>query len=241
MVLAINADEVAVRSAFRANESLNFSLLSDTKKDTLRAYGVLDDSGSVKRVTYLVAPDGTVRGIDDAVDAEIQGIGSERVSSHGANLSLLFSDWRARVGEHIPPFFLPDAERRSRSWLRKGAKATVLLVLDGSDALRAQYRERVNRIARSNQMQDVSFLGIARSGAETGKTAEVFPIVSDPYGDVLPRLESQGNSIVIVLDGHGKVVYKGLDLGNYNGRYTSFVVEILNALRAGRPIPKFER
>lgn len=240
MVLAINADDVAVRSAFRAKENLNFSLLSDTSKNTLRAYGALDDNGQVKRVTYLVAPDGTVRGVDDAVDAQIQGTGPERQSDHGANLALLFSDWHAELGNQVPPFFLPDSNRRSRSWLKIGSRATVIVALDGSDKDQSMALNRIERLASFESSQDISILAVGKT-FPPGADSFGLTVVADPHSDVLPRLNPGGEPLVVVLDRHHKVVYRGPDQGLYNGKATNFVAEVVNAVRAGRSVPRFSQ
>jgi peroxiredoxin Q/BCP len=72
-VLGISLDPVSDLEEFATEEDLPFTLLSDAEGDVARAYGVYDEGvyeGTsyelASRVTYLIAPDGTVaRRYDD--------------------------------------------------------------------------------------------------------------------------------------------------------------------------------
>jgi len=66
-VLAISVDSLFTLEKFKAEQNLNFPLLSDFNKDVSRAYGslyedfVLDMKGVSKRSAFLVDANGTVR------------------------------------------------------------------------------------------------------------------------------------------------------------------------------------
>lgn len=58
-VLGINGDSVASHKKFTEKYTLPFNLLSDTTGDTIKAYGA-DGFLAPKRISYLIAPDGTI-------------------------------------------------------------------------------------------------------------------------------------------------------------------------------------
>lgn len=76
-VLGISLDPVSDLEAFATEEDLPFLLLSDADGDVARAYGVYEEGvyeGTsyelASRVTYLIAPDGTVARRYDEVNPE---------------------------------------------------------------------------------------------------------------------------------------------------------------------------
>lgn len=59
-VFGVSVDAVESHQAFKAKENLNFTLLSDISKDVTRHYGVLNERGMARRVTFLVGRDGRI-------------------------------------------------------------------------------------------------------------------------------------------------------------------------------------
>lgn len=53
-VLGVSVDSVDSHQAFKKNQKLTFTLLSDEDKQASRAYGVLSDKGYSKRVTFII-------------------------------------------------------------------------------------------------------------------------------------------------------------------------------------------
>lgn len=103
---------VAVHRAFAQSERLNFPLLSDASQNVvIRSYGVLGSNGLPQRVTFIIGPDGTVRGKDGGnVDRQFTRSGATLVSQHGENVALLLSDGKAHIGATVPNFFLPGSD-----------------------------------------------------------------------------------------------------------------------------------
>lgn len=76
MVIGISPDPVADLQSFAAAEGLNFPLASDTDHQVADAYGVWGPNtfngvtfDGVRRSTFVVLPDGTIRTAQYAVDA----------------------------------------------------------------------------------------------------------------------------------------------------------------------------
>lgn len=77
VVLGVSADDRESHVRFTDKYSLNFPLLVDTDGALARAYGVpQSDSGSPRRVTFLIGPDGSIMRTWEQVD----------VNTHAAEL-----------------------------------------------------------------------------------------------------------------------------------------------------------
>lgn len=59
-VLGISADTSASHKKFADKYNLPFTLLADTTKSTIKAYGANKIPIGIKRISYLIAPDGTI-------------------------------------------------------------------------------------------------------------------------------------------------------------------------------------
>lgn len=60
-VLGVSTDSVKSHEGFRDKHGLNFPLLSDKSKDIIKSYGVVSDSGSARRETFLIDKSGVIR------------------------------------------------------------------------------------------------------------------------------------------------------------------------------------
>ena len=62
MILGASFDDEAANSAFARKFDFNFPLLCDTDRALGLAYGACDtpDAGFARRISYLIAPDGTI-------------------------------------------------------------------------------------------------------------------------------------------------------------------------------------
>ena len=61
VVLGVSVDSEESHARFASKYKLNFTLLSDRKKNIVRAYGVKSAFGTAKRVTYIIGPDGIIK------------------------------------------------------------------------------------------------------------------------------------------------------------------------------------
>ncbi len=68
-VLGVSTDSVKSHEGFKEKHGLNFPLLSDKGKDIIKSYGVVSDSGSARRETFLIDKTGVIRYIWTKVDA----------------------------------------------------------------------------------------------------------------------------------------------------------------------------
>jgi peroxiredoxin Q/BCP len=67
-VAGISADSVASHARFKAQHDLPYRLLADPEKNTVRAYGVGGPLGfGVRRATFVVGRDGTIRDVVSAL------------------------------------------------------------------------------------------------------------------------------------------------------------------------------
>lgn len=62
-VLGVSTDSVKSHEGFRNKHDLNFPLLSDKSKEIIKTYGVESESGSARRVTFLIDKSGVIRHI----------------------------------------------------------------------------------------------------------------------------------------------------------------------------------
>jgi thioredoxin-dependent peroxiredoxin len=61
VVVGISTDSLATHARFAASLNLPFRLLSDPRQDVARRYAAGDRSGYLRRVVYVIGPDGRVR------------------------------------------------------------------------------------------------------------------------------------------------------------------------------------
>lgn len=69
-VFGVSVDSTWANKAFREQTGVDFPILSDWKKEYARTLGILnEESGTARRVTFVVDADGIVRHIDQGADA----------------------------------------------------------------------------------------------------------------------------------------------------------------------------
>jgi len=61
VVLGVSVDSEESHKKFASKYNLNFTLLSDRKKEIVRAYGVESPFKTARRVTYIIGPDGAIK------------------------------------------------------------------------------------------------------------------------------------------------------------------------------------
>lgn len=70
VVLGVSVDSEESHMKFASKHRLNFTLLSDPKKNIVRAYGVEGSFGKAERVTYVIGPDGIVKHVFEKVNTK---------------------------------------------------------------------------------------------------------------------------------------------------------------------------
>jgi len=64
-ILGVSIDSVWANKAFREQLGVDFPILSDSKREVSRRYGVLnDESGVARRTTFVIDAEGIVRHVD---------------------------------------------------------------------------------------------------------------------------------------------------------------------------------
>jgi peroxiredoxin Q/BCP len=73
VVLGVSVDSEESHAGFADKYKLNFTLISDTRKTIVRAYGVESSFGIAKRVTFIIGPDGVIKHIFPHVSTKTHG------------------------------------------------------------------------------------------------------------------------------------------------------------------------
>ena len=69
-VLGISVDSFAAQKEFAKQNSVEFPLLSDLKRETSRGYGVLNEEAQVaRRVTFVIDKEGKIKSIEEGNSA----------------------------------------------------------------------------------------------------------------------------------------------------------------------------
>jgi len=72
-ILGISKDSEKSHMNFESKHQLNFTLIPDTEKKIISLYGVLNDSGSAQRVSFLIDEKGKIINIWNKVDTKEHG------------------------------------------------------------------------------------------------------------------------------------------------------------------------
>ena len=158
-MFGISTDTVESHKGFAEKEKLNFPLLSDSGKTMSAAYGVLAQSGMANRVTFVIGPDGRIKSIDRAVNDQFVR-GAKLETRHGTNLALELSDWKAKVGQPVPNFSLPDRSGKTVSLFGPRKKASVVVFMGSNCPVSKSYESRLAELASNPAYKDVQFLAI---------------------------------------------------------------------------------
>lgn len=246
VVFGISADTVESHKEFAAKEGLDFPLLADPGKGTVQAYGVLGASGYPDRVTFIIGPDGKIAGIDRAVNAQFYRESGPLLTRHGANLVMLLSGWKARVGGHLPNFSLPGTDAKTVSLLSPGKKATVVLFLSKNCPVSRGYEARLVALAADPAYKDVAFLGLYPNADETAAQVRVyaagrkfpFPVAKDAGSRLADRFGVHVTPTAWVVTAQGAAVYAGAIDDDPAGKSVTvhYLKDALDAALAGRPV-----
>jgi peroxiredoxin Q/BCP len=74
VVIGVSVDSEESHKRFASKYGLNFSLLPDREKKIVRAYGVESPFRTVRRVTYIIAPDGVIKHVFTKVNTETHAV-----------------------------------------------------------------------------------------------------------------------------------------------------------------------
>ena len=148
-------------------------------------------------------------------------------------------------------FRLRDAEGRRIALADFRGKRAVVLVFTGIDCpIGNLYMPRLAELSRSYETRGVAFLGINANAHETAEQVAAharsygvdFPVVKDPVGRVADQLGVERTCEALVLDGAGRLRYRGAIDDQYlvRGRKAAptrdYLAEALDAVLAGREV-----
>lgn len=237
VVFGISADSSESHAGFAQSLGLKFSLLADETKAVCRKYDALNSDGSLRRITYIIGPDGTIRGIDGQVDAQIKGTGEVRQTTYGSDLSLLLSDWKAHLGRRVPNFMLPGPKGEVVPAYRFGEHRASVFLVGGAEF--AASAATCASLAFQPAYRAVRFLAVLPKGVAA--TNPGIESCVDQWEEVQPHFDLQRTPSAVVVDGKGRVMYRGKVDDVVDGRERNLVREALDAVLAGRPVAVRER
>jgi peroxiredoxin len=153
------------------------------------------------------------------------------------------------IGMQAPEFELPDTD--GRSWrLHDGtAPATVLVFTCNHCPYALAWHDRVMQVGRDYAPRGVRFLAINPNDSEryprdsyeamkqrVASEQWSMPYLHDATQEVARAYGAKTTPDVFVLDGAGRVVYRGAPDGDYDdpGQNAAWLREALDALLAGR-------
>ncbi len=158
---------------------------------------------------------------------------------------------RSAIGRLVADFQLRDAGGRRIALADFRGKRAVVLVFTGIDCpIGNLYMPRLARLSRSYQPRGVAFMGINANAHETSDQVAAharshgvdFPVVKDPIGRVTDQLGVDRTCTALVLDGAGRLRYRGAIDDQYlvRGRKVAptrnDLAEALEAVLAGREV-----
>ncbi len=239
VVFGISTDTVESHKGFHEKEHLNFPLLADPGKTVTQAYGVLGPRGFANRVTFLIGPDGTIRGIDRDVNSQFSRNGDKLTTRHGQLIAAALAPWKARLGAPVPAFWLPDAAGKTVSLYQPGKKATVVLFTGARDRGAGAAERSLAGLAADPAYREVAFMAFDPVPGETAAQIQAhaaeaklpFPVARDASGRIAAQFGVTVLPTVWVLDANGTSVYSGLVEGP-----GAYVKEALDAVLAGRAV-----
>lgn len=156
------------------------------------------------------------------------------------------------VGERIVDFALNDAvtHKRIRFHDYYGKKAVVVVFTGTECPIGNLYLPRLVELNAKYEGRGVAVLAINSNASEpadqVAKHAEefglTFPVLKDPTGRVARLFEAERTCEALVIDGHGRLRYRGAidDQYSYGKRKEKpdkhFVAEAIEAILAGKPV-----
>jgi peroxiredoxin len=197
VVYTVSTQGTASKREFCSKEGLKNTLLSDEGGKVAAAYGVYNGKVA-RRVTFYIAPDGTVAGIEtkpnvqkaaeQSLEMLTQLSGKKLAATVDGTPAIVDTQadgtgsrlvgpaaTKVALGAMIADFGLPDAvsgKTLAMTTLSAGKKATVIVFLSTECPVSNAYNERMAQIAAAYKAKGVQFIGInANDGEATSAIA----------------------------------------------------------------------
>jgi len=196
----VSAQDTKSKQAFCSKEGLTHTLLSDVGAHVADAYGVTMEAGAMgkiaRRVTFYIAPDGTVADVDVKINVRNAGEdslaklaalqaaqgapptdGRKPLGSPGGVIRAEKSDavfvgpasTKVTMGAEIPDFGLPNAatgRQTGFTTLSAGKAATVIVFVSTQCPVSNAYNDRLATLATEYAPSGVQFIGINSNSTE---------------------------------------------------------------------------
>ncbi len=258
----VSTQDSASKRAFCAKDALTHTLLADVGGTVAKQYGVfMPANGLAKRVTFYIAPDGTVVDVDQkikvgtAAEDSLVRLAALRANYKPAGASVPVKKAMAgppKIGQAVPAFTLPfpasdaDGAMLSLKGLSAGKKATVLIFVSTQCPVSNAYNQRMAQLASAYTDKGVQFVGINSNKQEnTGEIMSharhnnlTFPILKDPGNKVADEYDAKVTPEVFVVDASGKLAYHGPidDKQNVEDVKQQYLRDALDSLTQGRSV-----
>ncbi len=196
----VSAQDTKSKQAFCSKEGLTHTLLADSGATVASEYGIAMDAGAMgkiaRRVTFYIAPDGTVADVDTKINvrtaaedslaklAALQAApktstadGRKPLGSPGGAIRAVKSDAvfvgpssaKVTMGAEIPDFGLPNASTGKQtgfSTLSAGKAATVIVFVSTQCPVSNAYNDRLATLATEYAPSGVQFIGVNSNSTE---------------------------------------------------------------------------
>lgn len=210
VVFGVSVQDVASKKQFCNKDGIKYSLLADTQKQTSRDYGVLSDSGLAKRVTFIIAPNGTVAAIDPKVVPNTAGKDT---------LAMLTG---AKASYDISPQAKPISALELKSQTAKHSGKVVALCFWNSDSTpSAATVSTLEKLRQNYAAKGFDLLLVSTDR------------IADRDSKVLPFLKANGAPETLIIDGSEAAFANVFDPG-LRGTIPTPRTYIYN--RAGQPV-----
>jgi peroxiredoxin len=226
----VSTQDSASKRAFCAKDALTHTLLADVGGTVAKQYGVyMPNNGLAKRVTFYIAPDGTVADVDQqikvatAAEDSLKRLAALQASYKPAGVSAAAPAAVAgppKAGQPVPQFSLPNPATGSVQSLKDlsaGKKATVVIFVATQCPVSNAYNARMAQIASAYASKGVQFVGINSNKQEAGpevvshakENKLTFPILKDPNNKIADQYDAKVTPEVFVVDAKGNLAFHG--------------------------------
>lgn len=227
-VFGISVQDVNSKKQFCDKEGIKYPMLADTKKDVAHSYGVLGENGLARRVSFIIAPDGTIAAVDQNVKPlthaqdllkQIDALKPKlQVETRAA--AQTSPPTKVEIDKPVASFSLANYDGKNTTvgdWDANGTKATVVMFVSKQCPISNGYNERMVNLAKTYSARGVRFVGINSNKAETPEEIAAhakehgfpFPVLKDSGNVLADRFDAQVTPEAYVIDSKGVLRYHG--------------------------------
>jgi peroxiredoxin Q/BCP len=219
VILGVSVQNTISKKAFASKFNLTFPILADTEKVVAKLYKVLGANGLAERITFLIAPDGTLKNVDRS--ARLTSINGKTMSDHVEALALMLTDdWKVELGKPIPSFTLKNYDGKPINSTSNRHDLTVLAFVSTRCGYSNDYNARLVRFAKEYAVRGNKRVRVIGINANTNeKVDEIakhtqdnglpYPVTKDEGNVIADHFRAQKTPEVWVVDRRGVARYHG--------------------------------